>query len=435
MPRLRGLPWLGQTWRFLQDAVGLLQRGRARYGEVFQYEVAGQWLVSLQNPEHNRRVLVDPDGTYSSQLAWESGLSTLFPNGLMLMDGDRHAHHRGILRGAFGREPLEGYLAKMPEVIEAHLSSWEQQIQLFPAMKRLTLELAGRVFFGLDFSDPDHDVRKDISAVVKAATALPINLPFTVYGRGRRARKRLEDFFLSHVGLRRQNPGSDLFSMLCRAENEHGDRLSDQEIVDHLIFILMAAHDTTASALTSVVYLLAKHPAWQERLRNEASNLDGTPLNTATLRGALPQMGRVLQEVLRLYPPLIVIPRTTLTHQTVEGFEVPKGSTLQLPLQRHHRDPRVWTEPDDFDPTRFEKSRQENRTCPFAYAPFGAGAHHCLGASFADLQMRLILVHILRRFRWSVPEGYVADYQSVPIQEPRDGLPLHLERRTSDVES
>ena len=145
---------------------------------------------------------------------------------------------------------------------------------MFPEFKQLTLQLAGKVFFGLDFSQDLGEINQAIIQVVKAATSLLVKLPFTTYGRGINARKRLEGFFRAMIPQKRQHPGKDLFSILCLAKNETGDQLTDEEIIDHLIFILMAAHDTTASTLTSMCYLLARHPEWQERLREEVRGVN-----------------------------------------------------------------------------------------------------------------------------------------------------------------
>lgn len=425
---MRGIPYIGQLLSFLKDTEGMLSRGRARHGKMFIYTFLGNSIVSLNNKEANQYVLVEKGKQFASQQVWEDALGDLFPNGLMLMDGDRHAYHRSILRTAFTKQPMQGYLDIMPEIIVQHFQTWKgkEDMLVFPEMKTLTLTLAGRVFFGLDFSQELEHINQDIIQVVKAATTIPINLPFTTYGKGIRARKRLERFFYEILPSKRAKPEKDLFSILCQATNEEGNQLTDQEVIDHLIFILMAAHDTTASTLSSICYLLAKHPDWQEVLREELKEIDlSGPLTPQSLR-QFPQTGLVIKETLRLYPPLILIPRMATADMEIGGYEIPDQTYVNLQIQHHHRTEEIWTDPEVFDPTRFDKERKEDKKCPFGYVPFGAGAHHCLGFSFAEMQIRLILAELLKQFRWSVPDEYEAPYQMIPIQEPKDGLPVRL---------
>jgi cytochrome P450 len=262
--------------------------------------------------------------------------------------------------------------------------------------------------------------------VVKGSTAfVRYPVPFLDYGRGLAARRRLEAFFLDVVRERRRRPTPDLMGRLCTAVSEEGETLSDQEVVDHVIFFMMAAHDTTTSALTSLFYQLALSPAWQDRLREESRALAG-PLGLDALR-ALEPLRWAIAETLRLHPPLVVIPRRTVAEVEFAGYRLPPGTSVAVMPAYTHRMPEYWTEPERFDPERFTEARAEDRRVPFSYVPFGAGMHLCLGMFFAEVQARLVAHHVLRRFRWSVDPGYRAPYRQVPIQAPTDGLPLRVQ--------
>lgn len=429
IPGSLGIPYIGHTFHFFRDAIGLLTEKQKKYGDVFQFRMLGNRIICLCGHTANKFVLVEQGAHFESQEVWEDALSELFPNGLMLMDGERHKYHRSILRAAFTKDALNGYLDIMPQVIFEHFDQWEGKSELhaFHEMKRLTLRLAGRVFFGLDFTDRLSGINQAIIDLVKAATTLPINLPFTPYGKGIKGRKRLEAYFREMISIKRHSEDKDLFSQLFRVTNEEGDQLTDQQIIDHLIFILMAAHDTTASTLSSLCYLLAKHTEWQDKLREECSQMDlRRPFDMRDLR-TYPLMGLAIKETLRLYPPLILIPRKAAKTIEFEGYTIPKDSYINLLIQHHHRKSDVWEQPEAFDPDRFSKPRKEDAKCPHMYAPFGAGAHHCLGFSFAELQIRMIMTEMLQRFRWSVPDSYVAPYQAIPLQEPKDGLPIRIQ--------
>jgi cytochrome P450 len=217
-----------------------------------------------------------------------------------------------------------------------------------------------------------------------------------------------------------------MFGRLCRAETEEGQRLADQEIVDHMIFLMMAAHDTTTSTLTSMTYELARSPAWQERARAESRALGAHHPSFEQLE-QLEALGMVLKETIRRYPPLPVIPRIATEDFTFGGFKIPARSMVVIaPIHTHHME-EWWEDPFRFDPERFAAGRAEYERHTHAWIPFGGGPHHCLGFRFAETQVKLVMHQLLLRYRWSVPPDYRMPVQQAPISKPRDGLPIQLE--------
>jgi cytochrome P450 len=174
-----------------------------------------------------------------------------------------------------------------------------------------------------------------------------------------------------------------------------------------------------------MLYCLARHPGWQERLRMQAQALPAAHLGFGDLAGCeLTEW--VMKEALRLYPPLTSIPRKAARDCQFGGFHIPRGTPVGIsPIHTHHM-PSIWTNPHDFDPERFSPERAEHRRHAYAYLPFGGGAHLCIGQHFADMEVKSVMHQLLRRLRWQVPEGYRMPYQLVPIAKPRDGLPLQL---------
>ena len=217
-----------------------------------------------------------------------------------------------------------------------------------------------------------------------------------------------------------------MFSQLCRAESEEGRTFSDQEIIDHMIFLMMAAHDTTTSTLTSMMYELALHPEWQDRIREESRALGKDQIDFKDLEspGAI-QL--VMNETLRRYPPLSTMPRMATREFQYGGYRVPAGTmVIVFPIHTHHMS-EWWTNPFSFDPERFSDARAEHRRHSHSFVPFGGGAHMCIGFRFAEIQIRAILHQIVQRFRWSVRKGYTMPVQQSPISKPKDGLPVRLE--------
>ena len=414
---------------FIGNASKFFTEFKSTYGDVFKVRIGMDSQIVLGGTDTNKKILVKEAKNFESKEAWEAGLGDLFPNSLMLMDGDEHKYHRSIMQDAFKKEPMRGYLSLMPGIIKNQLKSLsaDGSYEMFPFYKNLTLSLATQVFFDLS---PDQDLTKinrAITDIVAAAAALPINLPFTKYRQGINGRKYLKKYFASIIQDRRENPGEDLFSKFCVAKNEEGKSFTDEEIIDHLIFVLMASHDTTAITLTWISYFLAKYPDWQRQVREEIAGVNSDELSIADLR-EFKTLSDVLKETLRVHPPLTMVARKTAQAMEVEGLMIPKDTLVSCSFHLSHNDDRVWTNPDQFDPERFSIQRKEHMKCPYAYAPFGAGPHHCIGYSFAEMQIKLVMIQLLQGYELSCNADYEASVQDVPLKTPKDNLPLNISK-------
>ena len=428
IPLVKGLPLVGNLPKFLRDP---LENARSLevHGNVVRSRTFFE-TVTLLGPEANQFVLHDREGNFSSRGGWYYWIDAVFPGAIMAMDDPAHKHHRRIMQGAFKRSAMERYVADMGPVIEDELARWPVDgatpLQAFPRIKALTLNIAARVFMGMALGPEADRMNRAFIDTVEASLAL-IRKPVPPFGmwRGVRARRWLVELMRSKLPSKRAAEGPDLFSQLCHARDEEGQRFSDDEVVNHMIFLMMAAHDTTTSSLTTMLYCLARHPEWQERLRAQAQALPVAHLGFGDLAGC-DQTEWVMKEALRLYPPLTSIPRKAARDCQFGGFHIPKGTPVGIsPIHTHHM-PSIWTKPHDFDPERFAPARAEHRRHAYAYLPFGGGAHLCIGQHFADMEVKSVMHQLLRRFRWTVPEGYRMPYQLVPIAKPRDGLPIQL---------
>ena len=190
---------------------------------------------------------------------------------------------------------------------------------------------------------------------------------------------------------------------------------------------MMAAHDTTTSTLCSVFYELARSPRWQERARAECIDYGDRHLAFEDL-DRFEVLSLIFKETLRRYPPLPVIPRVAEQAFDFEGYRIPKDAMVVVsPIFTHHMG-EWWDEPNRFDPERFAAPRNEHERHTHSWIPFGGGPHMCLGLRFAEMQVKAILHHVLRRYRFSVPTGYTMPVQQAPISKPMDGLPVALAR-------
>ena len=429
IPLVKGLPLVGNLPKFLRDPLANA-RSLAVHGNVVRSRTFFE-TVTLLGPEANQFVLHDREGNFSNRGGWAYWIDAVFPGAIMAMDDPAHKQHRRIMQGAFKRSAMERYVQDMGPVIARVLAAWPagqgQTTLFFPQVKALTLNIAARVFMGMALGPEADRMNQAFVDTVAASLALVRRpLPPLAMWRGVRARRWLVQTLRARLADKRASEGPDLFSQLCHARSEDGEAFSDDEVVNHMIFLMMAAHDTTTSALTTMVYCLARQPEWQDRLRQDAHALPDEHLQYAQLAGC-ERTEWVMKEALRMYPPLTSIPRKAARDCEFGGYRIPKGTPVGIsPIHTHHL-PSIWTLPMQFDPERFSPARAEHRQHPYAYLPFGGGAHLCIGQHFADMEVKSVLHQLLRRFKFSVPEGYRMPYQLVPIAKPRDGLPIQLQ--------
>ncbi len=427
IPGDEGWPLIGHTLQILADPKGFIERRAQKYGLVYRSHIFGETSVVLLGPDANELVMFDQDKLFSSKHGWDSILGLLFPRGLMLRDFEEHRIHRKALSVAFKAGPMQSYLAKLDKGIAARIAQWKKQpgeMKIYPAMKQLTLDLAATSFLGADIGPEVDAINRAFVDMVAAAVA-PIRrpLPGTQMARGVNGRKRIVAYFSEQIPIRREKGGDDLFSQLCQARDENDELLSAQDVIDHMSFLMMAAHDTLTSSLTSFVGELAAHPGWQQKLRDEVATLRlaaDDPISSGAL-DKLPLTEMAFNEALRKKPPVPSMPRRAVRDFSFMGFAIPAGTLVGVnPVFTHHM-PAIWPDPDAFDPLRFTGEAQRARH-RFAFVPYGGGAHKCLGQHFAYMQAKCFARHFLQNLSVSLPQGYRPEWQMWPIPKPRDGL-------------
>jgi cytochrome P450 len=196
-----------------------------------------------------------------------------------------------------------------------------------------------------------------------------------------------------------------------------------------VIFVLFAAHDTTTSALSSVLFCLADNPEWQDRVYEEIQSIGKDEITHDDL-DEMDDTSLVIQEALRMYPPLVLMPRYALDEFEFQGHRIPANTTCVVSSLFTHYMEDYWTNPKQFDPLRFSPERAEDKKHFYQYIPFGGGAHKCLGLHFAQVQGKMFLYHFLRRYRVSKKPGQTFKYNNVPLTFPTNGLPLTLHSRS-----
>jgi cytochrome P450 len=430
LPGHSGMPLLGYSLDFLRNPVAMGLQLYHQHGPVFWINAFGTTFLMMLGPEANQFVFRNQGDIFSNNQGWDFYIGKFFKRGIMLLDFEEHRHHRGIMQAAFKKPVLAQYLERMNPAIETGIGRWRVASR-FPVMKKikqLTLDIATDVFMGEPLGAEADKIKQAFIDCVRAGTAIArFPVPGGRWKKGLDGRRVLEAFFRSRLVAKRNHPGDDLFSRLCQAEDGNGRRFSDDDVINHMIFLMMAAHDTSTITLCSIFYHLAKHPEWQERVRTEAFAVGRRDLVHDDL-ATLEVMGCVMKESLRMIAPVHGIPRKTVKAFMFNGYHIPAGTFIAIsPMITHHL-PDWWSQPTVFDPDRFTAARSEHKQHPGMYVPFGGGAHMCIGLHFAEMQVKDILHYVVQKYRWSVPAAYEMplDFTSLPV--PADGLPVRLQR-------
>ncbi|MEC3957718.1 cytochrome P450 [Nocardia sp. CDC153] len=425
-----GPPGIGHVVATLADPLGFSRERMRLFGPVQWMGVFGRQVVGIGSPAAIEEFLLDRKHVLSAQKGWEFLIGPFFRGGILLRDFEDHAYHRRILQQAFTRPRLIGYLNLTTPRIVRGVDSWQPapDFPLYDHVKQLLLEQATVVFAGAELGPEGNRLSRAFEDAVHGGKAIiRTNMPGGVWNRGLRGRKLLEGYFRRELPAKRAGAGEDLFSVLCHAETEDGESFTDADIVDHMIFVMMAAHDTSTIAISMLAYELARHPEWQERLRKESQALGKPTLDYADL-DRLPGLEMAFKETLRMYAPVGQMVREALEDTDIAGYYIPKGALVMVGAYSMMRNEEYWHDPDVFDPERFDPTRAEDKSHRFAWPPFGGGAHKCIGRYFGGMTVKATMHRMLLKYRWTVPDDYEVPLVAGTGPTPADGLPIHLRR-------
>ncbi len=430
LPGDAGLPFVHHSWDFVSGRLATSRARFDRYGPVSWMKALGKTWISAQGPDAVGEVLTNRDRVFDSGPGWGLVIGPFFRRGLMLLDGAEHHSHRRIMQEAFTSQRLAGYLDPMNDTIAAGVGGWPDagMLAFYPTIKQLTLDVATKTFMGAQTGDEADRLNTAFVDTVRAGTAfVRAPVPGLRWSKGLHGRALLEDYLRPRIAEKRAGDGADLFGALCHAQVED-DSFTDADIVNHMIFLLMAAHDTSTITMTSMAYYLAKNPEWQDRCHEESLAL-GTEAVAYDDLDRLVALDLVMKESLRLVVPVPGVMRKTSAETALLGYRVPAGTYVAANLWGVHHFEEWWPDPERFDPGRFAADRREDKVHRHAFMPFGNGVHKCIGMYFGGMEITATMHQLLRRYRFSVPEGYEMplDWSSLP--RPKDGLPISLHPR------
>ncbi len=427
-----GWPLLGKTVALFRDPVAMLGEHYRRYGSVSRISITGQKAVMLVGPELMKELTLDPGRNYSTKMGWSTFMSDFFAGGVLMRDFEEHRQHRRIMQTAFKSEAMAGYASQLNTIVKHHVARWgrQSQIHFYDESKRLLLNIAFEVFCKNGQSAAEEaQVSQAFTDMMEGTMGMVRkDWPGLLYRRGMNGRRFLEQYFMRCVAEKRRGHDNDILSYFCRETREDGTFFTDAEIANHMIFLMLAAHDTTTSTITMAGYHLAHQIEWQCRLADESRALTHEQPDYDDMLTQMPLTEQVFHEVLRLYPSVSILFRRSIRDCEIQGVAIPAHTMLMAPLIYNHRLDSTWHEPDMFDPLRFSAPRFEQRQHPFAWSPFGGGAHKCIGMHFADMLFKSTFAELLKHYeiQFVSPTYYPSRLQYFPFVKPMDNLPLRL---------
>jgi cytochrome P450 len=387
-----------QTAIWSRQAQWFLEQSRARFGPMFSLKIAyeGDWVM-ISDPELVKQVFTGDPRVFHAGEGNQILRPVLGDNSVLVLDEKKHISQRKLLLPPFHGERMQAYGEKMTQIAAREIESWPTGVphKLRPRMQAITLEIIIETVFGVHEGERMGPLREALRNFLDLTTDPKVLLPVLAIGPDRinripafrRRVERVDALIAQEIEERRQAEDlaerEDVLSMLLLARHEDGSPMSDAEIRDELLTLLVAGHETTATALSWAMERLTRHPEKLERLRAEVEAGEEEYL-TATI-----------QETLRLRPVIVLVVRKLTEPVELGGYELPAGAGVTPCIHLIHRDPQIYPEPERFLPERF----LENPPGTYTWIPFGGGVRRCLGAAFAQFEMAVVLRELVRRWQ------------------------------------
>lgn len=435
------LPY-GELPRARRDPLGFYCEMQRRYGDVFRWDIGAFVVHLVSHPDHVKHVLQDNYKNYPRSLFYNL-VRLVTGEGLVVSEGEFWRRQRRLAQPAFHRQRIMALANLMTKATGEMLDRWQsladsrEVVDISQEMMRLTLSIVSQSLFSRDISGDADDVGRAVTLSMEYINyrinhiiAPPLFVPTPRNVRFKRALRTVDRLIRKTIDERRSqvHEHDDLLSMLMTAEDEEtGERMSDQQLRDEVATFLGAGHETTAVALAWTWMLLSRHPQIAERLREEVAEVLSDRSPTFEDLGRLPYTRMVLEESLRLYPPVWAVSRGVVEDDVIGGYRIPAKSLLLVSPYITHRHPAFWPNPEGFDPERFRPERSEGRP-RFAYFPFSGGPRICIGLEFALVEAQLVLAMTMQRYRLHLVPGQLCHPDPIFTLRPKGGVLMTIDR-------
>ena len=414
-----------------------LARMAMEHGPIFRRRLPdGQSLVYMIGPDANRLILHKHRDCFSHDLGWTPVIGEFFGKGLLNMDDPPHAAHRRMMNPAFAIAYMARYLPVMRRVIADRTSEWATrgEVDVYQEARKITFDVAAETLVGFPAGDEVDALRGLFYTMLAGEYDLAVDTEETFWQRMLATGMELSQRLLAMIERRRADTATerdDILTTLVRARHENGEPLSDAQILGHVNILLVAGHETSTTLASWLLYELATHPIHLDRVHADLDRVmvnGDEPLSLEHLR-ELRELGYVLSEAGRLHPPASNVPRGVVKDVEFHGYLLSPGTRVLYSIAASHRLPTIFTQPDAFDPDRFAPPREEDRAVPYSLVTFGGGPRICIGINFAQIEIKALAAHVLRRYtlepvRRDIEMGYWGPTGTLP-----EGMPMRVRLR------
>ncbi|RAL21222.1 cytochrome P450 [Lujinxingia litoralis] len=449
VPQPAGVPILGNLPAFKRDMLSALMAAFREHGDKVRFNLLSRQALFLAHPDDLNHVLIRNNRNFTKYTRGYRVMRQLLGNGLVTSEGSFWLRQRRIAQPSFHQKRINAFAETMARVAEDRAHNWEQLlknsgdgappvIQLNAEMARITLDIVGFTLLSTELSSHSARVNTNLAFILKEVTrrirvpwSLPLSVPTPGNNRVNRAIARLDAVVETIISRRRhsaENP-EDLLTMLMEARDEDsGEGMTDAQLRDEVMTIFLAGFETTATALTWTFYLLSLHPEAMAALHAELDQvLEDGRMPTLQDLPRLEWTRMVIEEAMRLYPPVPMLARTAAEDDVIGGVEVPAKTFIILSPYITHRHPAFWDEPEVYNPERFRDPKADRPR--FAYYPFLGGPRQCIGKSFAMMEAQLVLATLARRFKLEHAASTPAQLNVTVTLGAQGDIPMKLTRR------
>jgi len=432
--------WIGGNLRqFTLGRLDFFRQVARDYGDVASFRFGPRRIFLVSDPELMEEVLVTQARHYIKHFGARS-YKPVLGNGLVTSEGDLWLRQRRLSQPAFLKQRVQSYAPIMSELTNAMLDRWKPgtDVDIHVEWSSLTSAIALKTLFGLDdpgdrarFTEPLRIAFDVMSARIRTILKPPRWLPI---GSNRKLNQAVKELFAVvdgyiETGRMRGHSGDDLLSRLVAAQDIDGTRMSHKQLRDELMTLYLAGHETTSLTLSWSWYLISQHPEVERKLVDEWSRVLGGKSPTPDDLLKMPYTDAVITEAMRVYPPVYLIGREATREMTLGGYRVKKGYTIFMSQWVNHRDPRWFSNPDQFLPERWEDGL-DKRIPKYAYFPFGGGPRVCIGNSFALMEAAILLATVGQKYRFTLLPDAKIDVNPQITLAPMYGIPAKLTPRT-----
>lgn len=431
---------LGHLFSFQRDGLGFLRKIASEYGDIVHFKIGPIRVVLLNHPDYIKEVLSRHHRHFIKGRPLEMAKEIL-GEGLLTSEGEFHDRQSRIIQPAFHRKMLESYAAPIMEYTSRLVERWQEgmQVDVMKEMMNLSTSIAGKAFFSKDLEREAPEITRALVtasglfgriSVPFSEWLLKIPLPGTI--RFLKSKAFLDKTIYKIINDRKRSrvDNGDLLSLLLQAQNEKvdGAGMSDKQIRDEALTLFLTAFDTTSIALTWTFYLLSQHPEIDTELHKELKSVLNGRIPTADDLNRLKYTRMILEESMRLYPPIYIIAREAVDDFTIDKYVLPRSTLLLMSPYLVHHDPRFHADPEKFNPHTWD-SLSYNENAKYQYFPFGAGPRSCIGQHFAWMEGTLVLASIAQSWRLELVPNHPVKLQQRINLRPKYGMLMKLNRR------